>query len=445
MERLIENLINQCSLSNLRKFFEEKLRIQLKEFEDILPKEDYEEYFGKLYVLKPYGEENIRLKDDIIAIYAIESKKELSERSSKKRQFELAKRLLDFEDGGFFVFYDKKGNFRFSFVHKIYEGAKHKFSHYKRYTYFVQKGKPYRTFKKALLELQLDSIESITKAFAVQPLIKEFYKEIQNWYAWALKDDRVWFPGGTKEENLIRLITRLIFVWFLKEMKLVPEEIFDEERLKDIVKDFGSGNYYYNVILQNLFFATLNREVSKREFAKEGDFLQNRTHFGVKNLYRYQSFLKIPPEDFIKLFEKTPFINGGLFECLDEDSQYVDGFSREESKRAKIPDEFFFLVERTEDLSYFYGTNARREKVRGLINILKDYNFTADENSPVDVEVSLDPELLGHIFENLLASYNEETQTTARKATGSYYTPKEIVDFMVEESLKEYLRTKTGI
>ena len=380
-----------------------------------------------------------------IAIYAIESKKELSERSSKKRQFELAKRLLDFEDGGFFVFYDKKGNFRFSFVHKIYEGAKHKFSHYKRYTYFVQKGKPYRTFKKALLELQLDSIESITKAFAVQPLIKEFYKEIQNWYAWALKDDRVWFPGGTKEENLIRLITRLIFVWFLKEMKLVPEEIFDEERLKDIVKDFGSGNYYYNVILQNLFFATLNREVSKREFAKEGDFLQNRTHFGVKNLYRYQSFLKIPPEDFIKLFEKTPFINGGLFECLDEDSQYVDGFSREESKRAKIPDEFFFLVERTEDLSYFYGTNARREKVRGLINILKDYNFTADENSPVDVEVSLDPELLGHIFENLLASYNEETQTTARKATGSYYTPKEIVDFMVEESLKEYLRTKTGI
>ena len=96
-------------------------------------------------------------------------------------------------------------------------------------------------------------------------------------------------------------------------MKLVPEEIFDEERLKDIVKDFGSGNYYYNVILQNLFFATLNREVSKREFAKEGDFLQNRTHFGVKNLYRYQSFLKIPPEDFIKLFEKTPFINGGLF------------------------------------------------------------------------------------------------------------------------------------
>ncbi|QWK12488.1 MAG: Eco57I restriction-modification methylase domain-containing protein [Aquificota bacterium] len=447
MERLIENLINQCSLSNLRKFFEEKLRIQLKEkeFEDILPKEDYEEYFGKLYVLKPYGKENIKLKDDIIAIYAIESKKELSERSSKKRQFELAKRLWGFEDGGFFVFYDKKGNFRFSFVHKIYEGAKHKFSHYKRYTYFVQKGKPYRTFKKALLELQLDSIESITEAFAVQPLIKEFYKEIQNWYAWALKDDRVWFPGGTKEENLIRLITRLIFVWFLKEMKLVPEEIFDEERLKDIVKDFGEKDYYYNAILQNLFFATLNREIGKREFAKEGDFLQNRTHFGVKNLYRYQSFLKIPPEDFIKLFEKTPFINGGLFECLDEDSQYVDGFSREESKRAKIPDEFFFLVERTEDLSYFYGTNARREKVRGLINILKDYNFTADENSPVDVEVSLDPELLGHIFENLLASYNEEIQTTARKATGSYYTPKEIVDFMVEESLKEYLRTKTGI
>jgi len=108
MERLIENLINQCSLSNLRKFFEEKLRIQLKEFEDILPKEDYEEYFGKLYVLKPYGEENIRLKDDIIAIYAIESKKELSERSSKKGSLSLQKGFWTLKTVAFLSFMIKR-------------------------------------------------------------------------------------------------------------------------------------------------------------------------------------------------------------------------------------------------------------------------------------------------------------------------------------------------
>ncbi|MFN3599153.1 MAG: Eco57I restriction-modification methylase domain-containing protein, partial [Aquificaceae bacterium] len=442
-------LVEEFSLENLRKVFEDKLNTYLEIRERRLDPEDFEDFqkdfeIEKVYCIEKDSEEEIPInKEESIVIYAIKAKKSLSERSSKKRQFDLARKLIS-TDGGFFVFYDDEGSFRFSFVHRIYKGKKVGYNPYKRYTYFVQKGKPYRTFTKALLDLKLDSIESIKEAFKVQPLIEEFYKEIQNWYAWALKDKRVSFPGGKKEENLIRLITRLVFVWFLKEMKLIPEEIFDEEKLASIVKNFKRGDYYYNVILQNLFFATLNREIKERRFVNEGDFLQNRKHFGVKNLYRYKEFLLIQPEEFIKLFEGTPFVNGGLFECLDEDSSYIDGFSRKESNRAKIPDEFFFLEEREEDLSDFYG-NRTLQRVRGLINILKDYNFTADESTPLSVEVSLDPELLGHIFENLLASYNEETQTTARKATGSYYTPKEIVDFMVEEGLREYFKGKTSL
>jgi adenine-specific DNA-methyltransferase len=73
--------------------------------------------------------------------------------------------------------------------------------------------------------------------------------------------------------------------------------------------------------------------------------------------------------------------------------------------------------------------------VRGLIHILRRYNFTVTESTPLDQEVALDPELAGKVFENLLAAYNPETALTARKATGSYYTPREIVEFMVEESL----------
>ena len=68
------------------------------------------------------------------------------------------------------------------------------------------------------------------------------------------------------------------------------------------------------------------------------------------------------------------------------------------------------------------------------------YNFTVEENSVNDAEVSLDPELLGRVFENLLASYNPETQVTARNATGSFYTPREIVDYMVKESLDAYMK-----
>jgi hypothetical protein len=77
--------------------------------------------------------------------------------------------------------------------------------------------------------------------------------------------------------------------------------------------------------------------------------------------------------------------------------------------------------------------------VRGLIHILSRYKFTIEENTPLDEEIALDPELLGKVFENLLASYNPETSTTARKATGSFYTPREVVSFKVDEALLAYL------
>ncbi|MEO0135471.1 MAG: Eco57I restriction-modification methylase domain-containing protein [candidate division WOR-3 bacterium] len=440
LEGIIDNLIHHFSIENLRDF----ILYKDKEFKFSLKKitNGYEdERFKEIYQIG-----DTKLKDDTsFSVFIINHSGELTERTSKKKQFELAKKILRdfFYDAGFFIFYDKDKNFRFSLIHSIYKGTKREFSHYKRYTYYVEKGRPYRTFKKALYELEIKDLNSVLRAFAVKPLIKEFYTEIQNWYAWALKEN-VWFPGGNKEENLIRLLTRIIFVWFLRERKLIPQEIFDEGKLKDIVKDFGKKDYYYNVILQNLFFATLNRYPNERKFAEDKGYPANIKEFGVKNLFRYEKFLKISKKDFIEIFEKVPFINGGLFECLDEDKNYIDGFSRNENKRAKIPDYLFFSSEREEDLSHFYG-EKRVTKVRGLINILKDYNFTADESSPIDVEVSLDPELLGHIFEHLLASYNPETRTTARKATGSYYTPKEIVDFMVEESLIEYLKANTSI
>ena len=106
-----------------------------------------------------------------------------------------------------------------------------------------------------------------------------------------------------------------------------------------------------------------------------------------------------------------------------------------------VPNKLFFSDEIEVDLNEDYGTTHKRYRSQGLLNILSAYNFTIDENDPNDQEVALDPELLGKVFENLLASYNPETATTARKATGSYYTPREIVDYMVNESLKQYFKT----
>lgn len=445
-ERLAQRLAEDFSLERLKDFLLEK--DFTKEEEEIfidLRKGDLRE---KVHSIRQSAYKELEGIGKFKA-YAIELKENITERSSKKRQFEIAKEILKsppLSTAGLFVFYPQEGkSFRFSLVFTEPYGTKREYSPYKRYTYFVSPELPKKTFITRVGGCEFNSLEEIKEAFSVQPLTKEFYKEIQTWFYHALENcgKEIFFPGGQKEENLIRLITRLMFVWFIKQMGLVPEKLFDPKELKNIVKDFENGHNYYNAILQNLFFATLNRPINERGWAKDEGFLKNRNTFGIKSLYRYEDKFLIPLEEVLGLFENIPFINGGLFECLDKDSQYIDGFSRRSDKQAKVPDKYFFQEKEQEtDLSK-YGLG--RAKFRGLISIFKDYNWTTDESSPIDQEVALDPELLGKVFENLLASYNPETATTARKATGSYYTPKEIVDYMVEESLKEYFKTKTSL
>ena len=151
----------------------------------------------------------------------------------------------------------------------------------------------------------------------------------------------------------------------------------------------------------------------------------------------------------MRKFEKIPFLNGGLFECLDAPSKEdattilrVDGFSDRNDNPLCVPNKLFFSDERTVDLNDAYGTKGKKHKVRGLIHILSSYKFTIAENTPIEEEVALDPELLGKVFENLLAAYNPETKVTARKETGSFYTPREIVNYMTDESLVAYLKNE---
>ncbi|MBE0479035.1 Eco57I restriction-modification methylase domain-containing protein, partial [Candidatus Aerophobetes bacterium] len=163
--------------------------------------------------------------------------------------------------------------------------------------------------------------------------------------------------------------------------------------------------------------------------------------FGKQNVYRYQEHF-VNPKEMQRYFGKIPFLNGGLFECLDDKAtgRYLDGFTDIKKYQPKLPNFLFFSEQQIADLNAIYGTKNKQYKVQGLIDILSSFNFTIDENVPDDQDVALDPELLGKVFENLLASFNPETATTARKATGSYYTPREIVDYMVTESLKAYFK-----
>ena len=287
------------------------------------------------------------------------------------------------------------------------------------------------------------------EVFDVQLLNRNFYKELSSWYFWALR--QVEFPDDAEKNkeirnstSVIRLITRLIFVWFLKEKRLVPEILFNKKALDAYLKyDDIKNSTYYKAILQNLFFATLNTKMKKDD--KESRKFVNR-QYGVQVFYRYERYFK-DKKKALKLFEAIPFLNGGLFENLDKnigkDNEIrIDCFSNRpvHEKKLKVPDCLFFGDKIEIDLSKELGSKKRKkETVRGLIHILNSYKFTIDENTPIEEEIALDPELLGKVFENLLASYNPETQTTARKQTGSFYTPREIVNYMVDESLKASL------
>ncbi len=409
-----------------------------------------------------------QLHDGNLIICSLFVKKELTERSGKKAQYEIGRQILKQRqvDAGIFIFYDSSGNFRFSLIYTNYLGKRRDWSAFKRFTYFVSKDQTNKTFLLQIGDGDFSTLEKIKEAFSVEKVTKEFYNEIANWYFWAM--DKVKFPEDYKYNsdpikdkeirnatNLIRLITRIIFIWFLKEKRipgeknLIPSELFSKENLSQIVKDFmkdKNSSNFYNAILQNLFFGTLNRKMNERKFAENKGYPANKKEYGVKNLYRYEDKFLIGKDEVLKLFKEIPFLNGGLFDCLDKEDEagkviYIDGFSRNPAKQSIIPDYLFFQQkEEKVDLSqYGLGTN---KSVRGLIEILNSYNFTIDESTLIDQEVALDPELLGKVFENLLASYNQETKSTARKATGSYYTPREIVDFMVKESLFEYFKEK---
>ena len=322
----------------------------------------------------------------------------------------------------------------------------------RRYTYvFGEKNNYYNTPVARFDFIQKNGVtfESLKNAFSVEALTKQFYNELFDWYQWAVKDETgVTFPNNTATEDddreqidtkIIRLITRLMFVWFIKQKDLVPSVLFDPNQMKGVIKDFNplskTSGTYYNAILQNLFFATLNRAIVDEEGNRRCFDKSQRK--GVKTTYRYSELFSISEDAVIKMFADVPFLNGGLFECLDktktldgvEKAFNFDGFSRNDARfadgrykyRAFIPNVLFF------DPEY------------GLFSILNRYNFTIEENTPNEQQVALDPELLGKVFENLLGAYNPETKETARNQSGSFYTPREVVNYMVDESIIAYL------
>ncbi len=295
---------------------------------------------------------------------------------------------------------------------------------------------PHRAHIDILFDLSLEELRqeySVTnftelqqawqKTLDLKKLNERFYQEVSTWYYYALNKIKLPIkPEFYKDdkENVkhfaVRLISRLLFSWFLKEMGLIDKQLLEIEIAKaDLLfkeqynkKDFLEKNSYYRYILQNIFFASLNTQPKER-----------------KNFY-YEKKLSIDSD----IFKKIPYLNGGLFEKLEEDNCN----DRIDDCKIKIPNELFYAEE------IKVKVDKKEKKTKGINKIFEQYKFTVDENTSFEEEVALDPELLGLIFENLLAEIdpNDTISKSARKATGSFYTPRKIIDYMVNESLLLY-------
>ncbi|MDD4438989.1 MAG: TaqI-like C-terminal specificity domain-containing protein [Tissierellia bacterium] len=407
----IDNLIADFSVDNLIAFFRSKISSFNVESEDLSYMFD-ESKFEKYISIDKIGEATI--DSDELIIICSKILEPITETTGKKRQYDIAKKVLkqEVKDAAFFIFYDDEGNFRFSFVRANYLGNRRDFTDFKRYTYFVSPALTNNTFKMQIENCNFNTLDEIIEAFSVEPLNKQFYQEIAKAFYTLIggtvkKNNRnieyenlIQLPSTPINSNRrvyqefgVRLIGRIIFCWFLKNKKsengipLVPESWLSS---KAVVKVNEEHNEYYHNILEKLFFLVLNRNISERM-----DYLLPDGH------------------------ELIPFLNGGLFD------PHVNDFfiSNQPNFALVIPNEWFLE----------------------LFEVLEQFNFTIDENSIFDAEVSIDPEMLGTIFENLLAEIDPDTEKSARNATGSFYTPREIVDYMVEQSLIQYLKTKANI
>lgn len=344
----------------------------------------------------------------------------------------------------------------------------------------IDLAKPHRAHVEILADLSLTALarrkapadfralyDLWLEALSAAELNKRFYEELADWFAWASTSAPLTFPKGqgnvegAKEIALIRLLTRLMFVWFIKEKGLVPEALFDGPLLANLLKEAPAatpgGHSYYLAILQNLFFASLNTEMSERRW-RQDDSEQSKDYLG-HHVYRHAT-LFTEPDKALEAFASVPFLNGGLFECLDTEITSsdtraghaererqrlvlrIDGFSDQPDKQPRLPNALFFGGAKGVDLSGWFEKAKAPHDVPGLIDLFERYKFTVEENTPLEEEAALDPELLGKVFENLLASYNEDTKTTARNKSGSFYTPREVVDFMVDEALVAWLLPK---
>jgi len=179
--------------------------------------------------------------------------------------------------------------------------------------------------KKALIN-SFDTLHAAwEEVFNVELLNQRFYQKIQEWFFWAVQNVRFPHGGIDKEDQrnriaMIRMLTRVIFCWFAKETGLLPASLFERNTAETLLADFDpvspKDGSYYRAFLQNLFFAVLSIPVKERKLRDARSYHGRNNHYMDHTRLRHRELFADAKSPEL-LFSDIPFLNGGLFECLD--------------------------------------------------------------------------------------------------------------------------------
>ncbi len=476
-KKIIDNLFdNQFNKDNFKEFVNTILNVKIdidSEYKYVGIHKVFMNYIENYYIVSNYKDNE---KNNIL-IMVVKIKDSIDDpvRARVKQREFIARHLRDKEkNGALVVFYnDKSKNWRISFIRLSYDftskGAEEKLTPAKRLSYVIGEGEASKTVKDQFFTLanieESVSLEQLEGLFALEKVTNEFFKEYKNKYLdikeilikdenfvrEALKHD-IENPESFIEGFSKKLMGQIAFIYFLQKkgwlgIEIVPESLtFEEynriyERALDTEKEVLNKVYFRKE--KELY--TLNKEeLKKLDNKNESELLvgafHNTEYFkdwgsGKKKFLR-ELFEKHKKEDknngktffedyleplFYNNFSedrgekqysaefnsRIPFLNGGLFDPYGDYNWKETTFNLDDSLFSN-------------------------DKDNGILDIFDRYNFTINENDNYETEVAVDPEMLGKVFENLL-------EVSDRKSKGAFYTPREIVRYMTNESIMNYL------
>lgn len=475
-QRIINNLFdNKFNLDNFKEFVANILNTKIANRSE--SKKIYKaflSYITSYQIISEYSDSE-KNKMYVMTVKVKEDKDPVRARV-KQREF-IAKLLREWHrDGALVVFYNEdSSHWRMSFIRLNYEftmkGIEEKITPAKRLSYVVGEGEASKTAKDQFYTLanleESVSLNKLEEVFALEKVTNEFFKEYKNKYLdikETLINDENFMTEAKKHDNekpesfaegfAKKLMGQISFIYFLQKkgwlgLKMTEDKLSYEEYNKIYERALDKEKEVLEKIYDRVdrdTFVLNKEELSKLDNKTESELLARAFNLpkyfkewgnGNKKFLRtlFENHSKKDKnngktffEDYLEVLfynnfsedrgelqystefdSRIPFLNGGLFD------PYGDYKWRE--TKFNLKDELFSNNDET-----------------GILDIFDRYNFTINENDSYETEVAVDPEMLGKVFENLL-------DVSDRKSKGAFYTPREIVRYMTNESIMNYLLT----